>query len=109
MLTPKEELDVFEVEGAMIYAPLSLEIFSWPEEEEESNQGKITDDPMTLVAGLVGLVEGLYYGYWNGADLGRKMVLLSVGGNLVPQTKVEVAQIVVPRVVVPHACKYMAD
>ena len=68
-----------------------LAIFSWTEEEEESNTGEIIDGLVRLGSGLVGLIKGLEGRDLNGADLGRRRVLICVGRELVSQDKVELA------------------
>ena len=53
-------------------------------------------------AGLVGLFEVLEDRYWNGADLGKRKVLLRVGRKLLSQIKFKLAQLVVLVVAGPH-------
>ena len=58
---------------------------------------------------MVGIVEGLEDGDWNGTESGRRRFLLHVGCKLSSQTKSELSHLVVPGVVVPHSCEDLAN
>ena len=77
-------------------------VFSWPDEEDESDPGQISYYLLAVGAALIDGVQGLQDRDRDGADSRRWRILFGVCGELMDQPKVEIDQLVVPGVVFPH-------
>ena len=81
----------------------------WPEEEEESDPGQVSDILLSFGAPWVGGVKGLEDGDRDGTDSCQWGVLFGIGGKFLAQPKVGIYQRVMPRIAGSHGCKYLSD
>ena len=82
-------MDILESEGVVGSVYASLEVFTGPDEEEESNSGEFTDGSFPWGDALGGGVQGLYAIDWERMYSCWSRIFLLIGLQLASQTKVE--------------------